>query len=221
MLAEGVRHPLYKAKPPGGRTSRQRRRDGQVRAADAAEVEVLLPKIAVDVVELHEVKAGRLVATVDEAEVAAVGDDVERPAAYVGERVVEEVEAADDARRAALLVVQHVRPRQCQLAMLLPEARRDPAVAENAVRAQQVVEEEAGGPRRGVREERPVQRELFLVPVGVLRVERIEVPVGPEDDGAEELDRLRAALDTVIEVQLQLAPRPEEVLLRDVEVVRG
>src|SRR5258708_7840641 len=71
-----------------------------------AEVEVLLEKIAVDVVELHEAEAGRLVAGIEKAEMAAVGDQVAGAAGKVGERIVEQIEAADEARPAPPLSMQ-------------------------------------------------------------------------------------------------------------------
>src|SRR5260370_41317778 len=76
-----------------------------------AKVEVLLEKIAVDVVELHEAEAGRLVAGIEKAEMAAVGDQVAGAAGKGGERIVEQIEAADEARRAALFSMPYVRVR--------------------------------------------------------------------------------------------------------------
>src|SRR5436190_21461055 len=122
-----------------------------------SEVEVLLETIAVDVVELHEMKAGRFVAGVEKAEAPIGGDDVERPRREVRERVVEKIDAADDARRALLAPGDHVRARERELSMLVAESRRDLPQVEEALVAQIVVEEEARRPKRRVREERTVE----------------------------------------------------------------
>src|SRR5713226_556867 len=164
-----------------------------------AEVEVLLEKIAVDVVELHEAEAGRLVAGIEKAEMAAVGDQVAGAAGKVGERIVEQIEAADEARRAALFSMQHVRVRYRELAVVLSEARHHLTLPEDTVILEEMIEEQAGGPRCGVREEGALQVELLLVAIRVVRIERVEIPIRAKQGRMDELNCLGASLHAMVE----------------------
>src|SRR5258706_10090744 len=117
-------------------------------AGETAEVEILLAKITIDVVELQEAEACRLVTSVEETEMASVGDDVVLAARETGEDVVEKIETADEARSAVLIGVQYVGVRKRDLPVLLPEARGHLSLLKDPLAAKQVVEEETGRPRR-------------------------------------------------------------------------
>src|ERR1019366_10236871 len=100
-----------------------------------AEVEILLADVTVDVIELDEVEARALVAGFDEAEVTRARNDVARALRQRPERIIEQIDRRDDARRAFPIGVQHLRTGERKLAMFVPEARghlterEDPFVA--------------------------------------------------------------------------------------------
>src|SRR6266852_5454267 len=104
--------------------------------------------------------------------------------------------------------------------MLVPEPRRYLPQLEDALVAQVVIEEEARRPTRRVRKQRPVELKAFLVAVGVARIERVEIPVGSEEGGMQKFDRMRAPLDAALGPDIESAAAAEEILLRDVDVVR-
>src|SRR5437660_12637404 len=98
--------------------------------------------------------------------------------------------------------------------MLVTEAGRNRTLREDPFVAQQMIGEDAGAPRRRVRVHRAIDRDALFVAVRVLRIERIEPPVRPEDGRMGYLNSGNIPFHTMLAVQVDRGAGTEEIELR-------
>src|SRR5438105_2391427 len=129
--------------------------------------------------------------------------------------------AGDEAGRSGRSGVKDTGAFQQPLPMFLSKSRRYLPLAKVPGIPKVMIVEKRHRPWSGVREEGTVQLQLLLVSIRVLRQQRVEIPIRSQGRGMQELDRVRATLHPMIEVQLQFAARSQQILLCNVEVVSG
>ena len=171
--------------------------------------------------QFDEMEACRFVTRLQHAKVTRIGNQIDGTGGQRIKGVIQKIDAGDEAGRSGRSGVKDTGAFQQPLPMFLSKSGRYLPLAKVPGIPKVMIVEKRHRPWSGVREEGTVQLQLLLVSIRVLRQQRVEIPIGPQCRGMQELDGVRTTLDPMIEVQLQFAAGSQQIFLCHVEVIGG